>query len=762
MLQTVSLEPDLLKMRNVGCRFARKTIWIEKVDLPRGKLIAIVGSSGSGKSTLLHLIGGLCAPNYSQDAKGEPSIRVAFGSDDRPVRFELCNGVHPDFRRRLAFVFQSSHLLQSVPASTNIALGALSAGRSISQQTIQHIARDLEIDPSFLSDRSNVRSGGERQRIALGRAFARSPGLILADEPTASLDPRLAEETIRLIRDWTRGTADRTAIWVTHDVRLASAYADCVVVLQNGQIASGTDWPKPTPRDPSVLRDWIDGAADAYASGADSKSTMEPHRSTVRDDANGFRGAPLSIVKRFLFWCKIGTAQVFDGPGADESLKLRQWTSHVSASRRRLHPRSGMLAILDIIGCYGAKSAAVRLGCFLAVLVLMWAAFDNLARALEDFLRNPTVNPVVISSKAVIDNAAVSEAQKLLTGDLPKERYIPNMYGRYEFGQRRVSIPRAQTDADCAKRQGRGDEEIQLGVAAVDPSEPFLRELRLGRHGDTNSDRGEIADRTDGLWTIWMSQDSLQKLSGRLGTLAKNGFVCMEVGGVWLTAQVTAVATDYARGRRGPYDIIMSATQWHDFGPPIDRNLYESVAVYFDVNPTKSQALVELVRERAREISGPPNTSLVQSLANEAAFERISAALERNLLSNVILGLFSAASIIVLALFIYGYISDSFRANLKAICVSIAFGASLTDILILQMMRLILVLVPSVAIAALAMAPLDLLSQAMFRRVNLWEHFGSAVLLFVGSAMLLAVAISAYWVCHIRRRSLADQLKELD
>jgi hypothetical protein len=73
-----------------------------------------------------------------------------------------------------------------------------------------------------------------------------------------------------------------------------------------------------------------------------------------------------------------------------------------------------------------------------------------------------------------------------------------------------------------------------------------------------------------------------------------------------------------------------------------------------------------------------------------------------------------------------------------------------------------LVLAPAVVIAALVVPWLSLMSEVVFRPLNLWEHFSSAFVLFIGSATLLAAAVSAWWFAHIRCRSLADQLKELD
>ena len=266
----IAVSSSVLRIRNVGRRLGERTVWVESLDVPRGKVVVIIGASGSGKSSLLHLLGGLSLPDYRQDQNSfgalseQPALEACFSFDDRQVLFDLCKGpATKSFHDRVGFVFQSAYLLQSASASANMALGAYSASRSIEPGTLLHLAGALSIDPRFLAERTSARSGGERQRIAVARAFARAPNLIIADEPTASLDPKLAEEIIGYLGEWSDPSTDRTTIWATHDVHLAAKFSDYVIVLKDGRLPDWATWPQENPRDPSVLRQWIDSEASS-------------------------------------------------------------------------------------------------------------------------------------------------------------------------------------------------------------------------------------------------------------------------------------------------------------------------------------------------------------------------------------------------------------------------------------------------------------------------------------------------------------------
>jgi ABC-type lipoprotein export system ATPase subunit len=189
-----------------------------------GELVALHGPSGSGKSTLLLLAAALMAPDMG-------AVRF----DGRDLA-DLSPGEAADYQRReLGFVYQSFHLMAGVPATENAAIKLLADRVSLGQArrlAIPWLERvGLEARLSHTPDRL---SGGERQRVAIARALVNEPRLILADEPTGSLDTRRGGEILALLSGIAR--QQRAAVvLVTHDPQ-AAAFADRVCTLCDGKL----------------------------------------------------------------------------------------------------------------------------------------------------------------------------------------------------------------------------------------------------------------------------------------------------------------------------------------------------------------------------------------------------------------------------------------------------------------------------------------------------------------------------------------------
>jgi putative ABC transport system ATP-binding protein len=192
--------------------------------VPSGDFVALMGPSGCGKSTLLNLIAGL-------DVADEGTITVAG---------ELVTGRTEDElsqlrRRHIGIVFQFFNLLEGMTVLGNVALPAVIAGRK--RKTAESRARDL-LDLLGIGDKAGtvpgMLSGGQRQRLAIARALANEPTLLLADEPTGALDSEGGQEVIELLSRL--HTGGQTIILVTHDAGVASA-ADRIVRMRDGRIA---------------------------------------------------------------------------------------------------------------------------------------------------------------------------------------------------------------------------------------------------------------------------------------------------------------------------------------------------------------------------------------------------------------------------------------------------------------------------------------------------------------------------------------------
>jgi putative ABC transport system ATP-binding protein len=188
-----------------------------------GEFVALMGPSGCGKSTLLNLVAGLDTPD-----EGEISVagkRVTGCGDDDLARLR---------RQHIGLVFQFFNLLEGMTVLENVTLPAIIAGQR--RRMAETRARDL-LDLLGISDKAGalpgVLSGGQRQRLALARALANQPTLLLADEPTGALDSAGGEEIIELLRRL--HTGGQTIVMVTHDASVAAA-AGRLVRMRDGRI----------------------------------------------------------------------------------------------------------------------------------------------------------------------------------------------------------------------------------------------------------------------------------------------------------------------------------------------------------------------------------------------------------------------------------------------------------------------------------------------------------------------------------------------
>jgi putative ABC transport system ATP-binding protein len=191
------------------------------LDVPSGRCLAIIGPSGSGKSTLLGLIAGLDAASTGSIAIGGTDITKL--DEDALARLR---------GEKIGFVFQFFHLVPSLTAIENIQVPMEIAGRRDAVERAQAL-----LDEVGLHDRGHhypsQLSGGEQQRIAIARALANDPPLILADEPTGNLDSSNGRHVLDLLLQ-VRRTRGVTLVLVTHDPSVA-AIADERLVLRDGR-----------------------------------------------------------------------------------------------------------------------------------------------------------------------------------------------------------------------------------------------------------------------------------------------------------------------------------------------------------------------------------------------------------------------------------------------------------------------------------------------------------------------------------------------
>jgi thiamine transport system ATP-binding protein len=216
-----------LRASGITVRFGPKVI-LDNVELTvdDGEIVALVGPSGSGKSTLLRVIAGLLRPDAGT---------ISWDGDD-------VTNVAP-YRRRIGLVFQDEQLFPHLDVAGNIGFGPRMARwprRRIAERTgeLLHLVR---LD-GFGARSIHELSGGEAKRVALARALATSPRVLLLDEPLTGLDRQLHDELVVELSAILR-SINTTAIHVTHDLDEATAFADRVVTLDSltRQVGNRTD-----------------------------------------------------------------------------------------------------------------------------------------------------------------------------------------------------------------------------------------------------------------------------------------------------------------------------------------------------------------------------------------------------------------------------------------------------------------------------------------------------------------------------------------
>jgi putative ABC transport system ATP-binding protein len=215
----------IVTLRGVGRDYAGGVTALRDVDLDirRGELVAIVGPSGSGKTTMLNLMGTLDRPSGGQV--------VIDGLDVAELSDEELSALRA---RRIGFVFQHFHLAPGVSVLDNVADGLLYTGVRLRERRERAEAALRLVGLGHrLTHRPHALSGGERQRTAIARAVAGEPALLLADEPTGSLDSHSGEEVVRLLLELNEiGT---TVVVITHEQVVASHLTRQVTML-DGQV----------------------------------------------------------------------------------------------------------------------------------------------------------------------------------------------------------------------------------------------------------------------------------------------------------------------------------------------------------------------------------------------------------------------------------------------------------------------------------------------------------------------------------------------
>ena len=239
------MEKHLFYIENLRCSYekpyiegtSRVVLEINHLQIDRGKKVFIVGESGIGKSTILETLGMMnntIVPDSStrflfQEADGRQiDLSSLWHKSDRALsQFRLHN---------YSFIFQSTNLMRNFTAYENVAYTRMLQGYSQEEcfdQTRQ-VLEDLGLERIDDQRMTQELSGGQQQRLAFARAILTDFTVLFGDEPTGNLDPENAERVMRIIRDKLNYQQDASAVIVSHDMHLATSFADIIIKIRKG------------------------------------------------------------------------------------------------------------------------------------------------------------------------------------------------------------------------------------------------------------------------------------------------------------------------------------------------------------------------------------------------------------------------------------------------------------------------------------------------------------------------------------------------
>jgi putative ABC transport system ATP-binding protein len=212
----------MIKLENIEKYYGgHKVLKGINLIIQKGEFISVMGSSGSGKSTLLNLIGGMDRPEQGAVIVNGENITVF--TDENLTLYR---------RKKIGFIFQFFNLLPNITVFENISMPLLLNGAEDREKVFQYMKR---INLVGKEDKYPYQlSGGEQQRVAIARALIHEPEIILADEPTGSLDSETGRKIMDLVQELTE-EMNKTVILVTHESYIAE-YADRIVRIKDGVV----------------------------------------------------------------------------------------------------------------------------------------------------------------------------------------------------------------------------------------------------------------------------------------------------------------------------------------------------------------------------------------------------------------------------------------------------------------------------------------------------------------------------------------------
>lgn len=448
----------LFRISNFRRNFSsRSRVDVANLTLKRGGVIGVVGGSGSGKSTLVAALGGLIPRSTSVlgDIEFHPSNRMAVVStlDDPSLLYE----------RYIGFVLQSDNLLKEQTAESNVALSLLSAKKgsseyeNITDNDLCALFGKVGLREKNVSAKAKTLSGGEAQRVAVVRALIRDPDVVIADEPTGSLDPDVGELVMDALVEFARRPG-KTLILVSHDLDSIIAVADRVVVMRDGCPTSQQELS--CPKSVAELKDMMGGLGrtDLVANGREKDLTS-------------------GLTRKFLCNRLLNTASSGDTSSdtARSSFGLLPALKFLFGWVLRFQNWGDVLLSLAVI-------------CLFALLL---ALDDEVEAKNEKTLSGPELSNVVLGSPGDFTPEDLDNLESSLSGYMRRasaevESETPDFFGRFE-APIDVKIASVVSTADDGKLDVRCEaphRELNVAMLAVEEDERGLYQQSFVR-GDT-------------------------------------------------------------------------------------------------------------------------------------------------------------------------------------------------------------------------------------------------------------------------------------
>jgi putative ABC transport system ATP-binding protein len=218
---------EILRAENLSKVYGKGNNRVTALDnvsfsIEKGQFVSIIGPSGSGKSTLLHMLGGVDRPTAGKVFLNGQDVYAR--NDEQLAIFR---------RRQVGLIYQFYNLIPELDVEENIALPLLMDGRTPDPKALEEMIETLGLKERRYN-LPNQLSGGQEQRVSIGRALITAPAVVLADEPTGNLDSVNSQEIINLLKASNR-RFNQTLIVITHDEEIA-LQADRMLVIEDGRI----------------------------------------------------------------------------------------------------------------------------------------------------------------------------------------------------------------------------------------------------------------------------------------------------------------------------------------------------------------------------------------------------------------------------------------------------------------------------------------------------------------------------------------------